>query len=310
MRAPFVMRPSPLTRAAVRVGVPVLLLVLVIALVVFPVALMFLRTHPVRFPLNDDPSRHGLAAEVVAFPSAADGTPLRGWYFAAPRSTGRGVVIAPGIDNNREVGGVALAITPSLLAAGFDVLALDFRAQGESGGDTLTFGAREQGDVAAAVAFMRDRGAARVAVLGYSLGAVSALLAAGPARIDAVVADSAFADLRTALGRQMGRAYGVPGPLVEYGLLLYALTSGTDPATVVPVAAVRAMPPRPLFFIAGADDAVVPVSDAEALAAAAPGGAALWIVPGGGHTTAYGADPTGYTARVLAFLAEALPPAR
>jgi pimeloyl-ACP methyl ester carboxylesterase len=303
-------RPRPLARAAVRVGVPTVLVFLVLALVAFPTGLMFLRTHPVRFPLDDDPSRHGLTAETVTFSDASDGTRLRGWYFAAERSTGRGVVIAPGIDNNREAGGVTLAIAPSLLAAGFDVLAFDFRAQGESGGDTLTFGAREQGDVAAAASFMRGRGAARVAVLGYSLGAVSALLAAGPAQVDAVIADSAFTDLRTALGRQMGRAYAVPPPLVEYALLLYALTSGTDPATVAPLAAVRAMPPRPLLFIAGADDPVVPVSDSEALAAAAPGGAGLWIVPGSGHTTSYATDPTGYTARVLAFLAEALPPAR
>ncbi len=291
-----------------RHGRAIVLLVAGIVLVV-PAALVWARVHPTRVPLDDDPVRHGLSYEVIAFPSPLDGTTLRGWYIRAEPPTGRAVVLVPGIDDNRLVGGIALPLAAELVADGFDVLAFDLRNQGESDGDTLSFGAREQDDVLGAVAAARALGARHVAVAGFSMGAASAMLAAARSpEIEALVLDSPFADLSATLANGIRSTWHMPEPMVAYALLLYRVFSGTDPSTVVPADAVGALATRPLLFIAGADDQAVAPTDGATMARAAGANAVYVLVPGAGHVGAYDADPAAYVARVRAFLAAALPP--
>jgi pimeloyl-ACP methyl ester carboxylesterase len=271
--------------------------------VVLPTSLMWARVHPPRAPLDDDPGRHGLRYEEVAFPSPLDGTVLRGWYLPSATPTGRVVIVVAGIDANRLAGGITLRLAPALLADGFDVLAFDLRAQGESGGDTLSFGAREQHDVLGAVAFARSRGARHVAVLGFSMGAASTLLAAARTTdIEALVLDSVFADWESTFRGELRSAWHLAGPFVDYAVLLYRLLSGTDPASVKPAEAIAAVPPRPILLIAGAADDVVDPADGAAMATAAGPAAEYLLVPGAGHTRAYFVDPVTYTTRVRALL--------
>jgi len=286
-----------------------LLVVLLGIIVVLPAVPMWVRVHPPRVPVADDPARHGLRYEEIAFPSPLDGTILRGWYMPAVRSTGRVVVVVPGIDDNRLVSGISLRLAADLVADGFDVLAFDLRGQGASDGDTLSFGAREQHDVIGAVAVARARGARHVAVIGFSMGAAAAMLAAARSPdIEALVLDSALADLRDTLGTGIGTAYHVPGPIVAYALFLYEALSGTDPGSVVPADAIGALSTRPLLFIAGADDRTVKPTDGADMARAAGVNAEYVLVPGAGHVGAFFADPSAYAGRVRAFLAAALPP--
>lgn len=283
--------------------------VAVVAVVVVPVALMWARVHPARVPLDDDPARHGLRHEDVAFASPRDGTTLRGWLIHAERPTGRTLVVVPGIDSNRLVGGITLALAEDLVAEGFDVLAFDLRAQGESDGDTLSFGAREQDDILGAVAIARERGARHVAVLGSSMGAAAAILAAARTTdIEALVLDSAFADWEVTLRRELRSAWHLPGPLVDYVVFLYEVLSGTDPGSVSPADAIPALAGRPMLFVSGADDAAVNPADGAAMAAAAGPAAEYVRVPGAAHVGAFEADPGTYTDRVRAFLAAAVPP--
>ena len=290
-------------------GLVALLVGVVVVIAVLPVAAMWGRVHPPRIPLDDDPGRHGIAHEDVAFPSPLDGTILRGWYMPTPRPTGRAVVIVPGIDDNRLVSGISLLLAAGLVADGFDVLAFDLRAQGTSDGDTLSFGAREQDDVLGAVAVARAHGARHVAVIGFSMGAASAMLAAARSpEIEALVLDSAFAHLRDTLSAGIGSTWHVPGPVVGYALNLYGLLSGTDPASVVPAAAIPALSSRPMLFIAGADDRTVSPTDGADMARAAGAKAGYLLVPGAGHVGAFFVDPSAYASRIRAFLAAAVPP--
>lgn len=281
----------------------------VVALVVIPVALMWGRVHPRLVPLDDDPGRHGLAYEEVAFASPLDGVPLRGWHIRAPEPTGRTLVVVPGIDSNRLAGGATLALAPALVADGWDVLAFDLRAQGESGGDTLSFGAREQDDVLGAVAEARARGASHVAVLGFSMGASSALLAAARTPdIEALVLDSAFTRWEETLRAELREDWRVPEPLLVYAVFLYETLSGTDAGAVAPIESIHRIAPRPMLFFAGAEDRAVSPADGEALATAAGPSAEYVLVAGAGHVGAYGVDPVTYTERIRAFLAGAVPP--
>jgi uncharacterized protein len=281
----------------------------VVALVIVPAVLMWVRVHPRLVPVADDPGRHGLAYDEVAFASPLDGVPLRGWHIRAPEPTGRTLVVVPGIDDNRLAGGATLALAPALVAEGWDVLAFDLRAQGESGGDTLSFGAREQDDVLGAVAVARARGARHVAVLGFSMGASSALLAAARTPdIEALVLDSAFARWDETLRAELREDWRVPEPLLPYAVFLYEALSGTDAGAVAPVEVIDRVVPRPMLFIAGTEDRAVSPADGEALATAAGPSAEYVLVPGAAHVGAYQADPAGYTKRLLTSLDRAVPP--
>jgi fermentation-respiration switch protein FrsA (DUF1100 family) len=216
--------------------------------------------------------------------------------------------MVPGIDNNRLVSGVALRLAPSLLAAGFDVLTFDLRGEGESGGEPITFGAREQWDVLGAVREVQARGAGRVGVLGFSLGGASSILAAARSPdIAALVVESSFADLTQVFTRQLADGYRLPPPVVDYGLSLYRWLSGTDPADVSPVGVIGAIGPRPVLIVQGTADATVPVTDSDRLLAAAAPGTERWLVPGGRHAESYYADEAGYASRVTGFFSAAMP---
>lgn len=283
-----------------------LLASLVVVAVVAPPSAMYLRLHPARQPLTDDPGRHGLAYRDVAFASPLDGTTIRGWYLPAPASTGRAIVVAPGIDDTRLAGGVTLHLAPPLLSAGYDILAIDLRAEGTSGGEMQTFGAAEQWDVLGAVATARRLGARRVAVLGFSLGGDAALLAAArDASIDAVWAESAFADLAGIFEHELTVNDHLPPPAAAYAGWLFRVLSGIDPATIAPVRAVRSID-RPIQLVHGDKDRTVPVADSDRLLRAAGGSAARWIVPGGTHALSYFVEPAAYTSRLLEFLDRSL----
>lgn len=282
---------------------------LVVTAIVVPVGLMYHRLHPERVALDDDPGRHGIVYQAVSFASPLDGVPLSGWYMTSPHSTGRAIVIVPGLDNNRLVSGIALRLAPGLLAAGFDVLTFDLRGEGESGGVPITFGAREQWDVLGAVGEAQAHGDRRVGVLGFSLGAASAILAAARSpEIAGIVADSSFADWTETLTRELAGADHLPAPVVAYGLALYRLLSGTDPNDVAPVRVVGAIAPRPVLIIQGTADETIPVSDSERLlVAAGVPTAERWLVPGGRHAESYFVDEREYLSRVTTLFASAMP---
>jgi alpha-beta hydrolase superfamily lysophospholipase len=75
----------------------------------------------------------------------------------------------------------ALPVAEHLLRAGYNVLAFDFRAHGESAGHVSTFGARERLEVLAAVEWLRrerPRQSERIFGVGASMGAAALVAAA------------------------------------------------------------------------------------------------------------------------------------
>jgi len=147
----------------------------------------------------------------IAFPGAGVG--IRGWFFpAAGCDSGRGcrerrgvVIFLHGRSQNREAG---LEVARRLVPLGYDVLAYDSRAHGESGGRYSTFGYYERLDVSHAIDFLA---ADRVVVIGVSMGAAVALQAAAEdPRIVGVVAVSSFASMERVVRERL------PG-FVPYG---------------------------------------------------------------------------------------------
>ena len=208
-----------------------------------------------------------------------------------------GCVVAHGFTGSSAKAPVR-AICAGLSNRGFGVLAPDLRGHGQSQG-SCTAGADEPLDVAAAVAWLRERGYTRVAVLGWSMGGSAVLRYAGlGGDSDAVVAVSSP-------GKWFERGTR-PMRLVHWlcetrsGRVSARLLRGTRIApggwAQVPEApdeVVGAIAPTPLLIVHGDSDRYFPATHVDALAAQAPT-ADVWIEPGMGHAeTATTADLLG-----------------
>jgi pimeloyl-ACP methyl ester carboxylesterase len=207
------------------------------------------------------------------------------------------------------------------------VLGLDFRGHGDSDESPTTFGLREVEDVAGALSWLGERGVERVAIVGMSMGGMTAIASvavlgdgtlAGPdidiaapahvpaprrPRIVSVVADSVSPDLPTVA------VSTIPGPAPRLvATLLFdavARTLGQDPRATEPVRVVGLLEGVPLLLITGEADRVVRSADARRLAAAAPSGTEHWMVPGAGHRGAHAVVPVEYEARTTNHLRSA-----
>src|SRR5205823_1854445 len=107
---------------------------------------------------------------------------------------------------------------------------------------------------------------------GVSMGAATLLLAAAQESVlRAIVADSAYADIRPILDRELPKHSRLPRAFIPGILLAARALYGINFQGIRPVDVVARIAPRPLFFIHGAADALIPPSNTRALAAAARG---------------------------------------
>jgi len=214
-----------------------------------------------------------------------EGVLLRGWRFQAEGPRRGLVVYLHGFgDDRREGEGIARRFGP----LGFDVIAYDSRAHGESGGSACTYGVLERRDLERVLDAERP-GTIPVALIGGSLGAAVALEAAAEdPRISLVVAIAPFCDLRTiAIERA---PFFVGRERMEECLRLVERDGGFAVDDASPLAAA----PRircPVLLVHGAEDRTTPPEHSRRIQAALSGERELIVVPGVGHY-----DPAGEAA--------------
>jgi alpha-beta hydrolase superfamily lysophospholipase len=274
--------------------------------------------HPRWRGMNRGPADFGLRSETVSFDST-DGIPLKAWWLPASGSPRAAVIIAHGIDHTRQV---MLPRAVFLVDGGYDVLALDLRCHGESGGKVASPGFLEARDILGAVRYIRSRGSSEpIAVLGLSYGAVASLIAAAESpQIIAVISDGAFPTGKQ-LSQDISRHY-LDDPrtpfLVRVPLLLltipgaaratamvYYVRSGTylgpELLSVIPSASQIKVP---VLLISGEKDWIVPTHRARQIFSVIPSDQKeLVVIPNAVHDTTYSAAPTVYADAVLSFLA-------
>ena len=264
--------------------------------------------HPPRQRAGSPPAGFP-GADAVRFPSR-DGVPLAGWFLPGRGRAAGSVVLLRGYGQSRAD---LLPHAGYLHRAGYNVLLLDFRGTGDSGGDLVTFGIKEPLDVLGAVDYLTGRpdvDASRIAVQGLSVGGAIGLLAtARDPRLRAAVAESAFPDLDSMIDRNFRQYVGLPSfPFAPAIVLAMDRRVGGNASAVRPVEAVRALGDRAVFLIDDGADQLNPPDAGTRLYAAASGPKELWRIPGAGHAGGYFADPAAYAARVLAFYARYLAP--
>jgi uncharacterized protein len=249
------------------------------------------------------------AAESVRIPSAS-GSVLRGWFLPG-RTGGGAVVLMHGIHSDRS----SMVRRAELLhGLGFAVLLFDFQAHGESPGRHVTFGHLEAMDAAAAVDFVRRRlPDERVGAIGASLGGAAAVLGDRPLPVDALVLESVYPDIGSALVNRLrlrlGRWLGPPLSPVIAALLLPLLPPLLDieAGDLRPIDRIGRVT-APLLVASGTEDARTPIGEARDLFARAPAPKQFWAVPGAAHVDLEAWAPDAYRRTAVAFLIGRLQP--
>ena len=329
--------PSPGSSVARRVLRVVIILLLTpplfAAVVGWPVAPAYL--HPIRRELSSDLVRgtdatfqqiHATREDFAV--RAPDGVLLRGWKVRAANPNGDWVLVFHGVADNR-VG--VLEHARVLLLGGYNVVMMDSRAHGASEGSMATYGWLERNDTRAIVdalensehlSFAKPASAeqspsaqhSHLFALGESMGAGIALQSAAvEPRIEAVVAESAFANLTEAAYDYAGlRRYPWLGKtlLAPFAwVLVYRgqMLAGFASAEVSPEKSVAARA-FPVLLICDANDDALPCRHTQRIYDAARSSKQMWIVPGAFHTAALGFQPAEFRRRVLDFYRAATPP--
>jgi len=212
--------------------------------------------------LVQTPAAAGLEFADLVF-TADDGERLHGWWVPGRAPTIGHVLLCHGNGGN-----VAdrVAHVELLSAAGFDVLAFDYRGYGRSGGRPSERGTYLDARAARAAMVSRDGvDDRRLFYLGESLGGAVALALALEQPPAGVILQSAFTSVR-----DMARLHH---PLVPSALVPDAYPSLRRIRRLV----------SPLLVLHGARDEIVPLMHGEALVEAAPGRKRLHVFPDAGH---------------------------
>ena len=235
-------------------------------------------------PTNPTPTDLGLEAEDVTL-SARDGRHLRAWFLpASPTGSGSGpgVVVLHGWGSSASD---LLPAAPELVAAGLSTLVLDARGHGRSDEVDFMSMPRFAEDLEVAVAWLRRQphvDAARVGVIGHSVGAGACLLAAAnDPRIGAVVAISAMAHPAELIRSSRGLR-PAPPRLADRVLHTIERTIGHPFDSFAPVRTIARID-APTVIVHGTRDRTVPPRDAARLVDAAAARARLRLIPGAGH---------------------------
>lgn len=287
-----------------------LALILVAAIAILGISgyMGYSMTRVERVPVSQDPALLGLEYDGVSFSSRDDGLTLRGWYLAAQGSE-QVIIMLHGEEQHRADSSIGmLGIASGLVEHGYSVLMFDLRGHGESDGDMMSAGYYEKRDLLGAVDYVKGRGLEEIGVLGFSMGAVTALLAtAENSDIDAVVADSSFADLKDIMEPEFAKRTSFPKFLLPVLLFTVKIIYGVDFVAIKPVESVAEIAPRPVLFIHGELDGTVPIEHAYRLLQASQSPESqLWVVPQAGHVKSYITHPQEYIDRIIAFFAGAL----
>ncbi|HEV8604930.1 MAG TPA: alpha/beta hydrolase [Tepidisphaeraceae bacterium] len=202
----------------------------------------------------------------------------------------------------------AIAWAPLFHELGYNILALDLRAHGESGGQISSGGYWERHDLHQVINDLRARyphETRHLTLFGASLGAAVAIAVASQRDdIDAVIMESPFIDFRHAASGHFN-LLGIALPQLHRAAIwlsqkmAHANFSSIRPLDLIPKS------PCPILLIQGQADVLTPPDDQHQLKRAIaqrPDGSTYWRLADVPHLMPLSADPNGYRQRLSEFL--------
>ena len=240
--------------------------------------------------------------ETVALRSH-DGYVLRAHWYPAEGAT-RTVLCAHGWHSrwNLDFSGIG----PYLHEQGCNLLLIEQRCHGESGGNLISYGIRERYDILSWLDWLAENHAGTpVYLCGVSMGAATVLMAAGlpiAGRVAGIIADCGYSDpkeiVKITLEKSIGGFAGCTLAAVNLNCKLKDKFSLSDYS---PVEAMAKNTEIPCLFIHGDADTFVPfrMSVENYYACQAP--KELLIVSGAAHAMSFVVNPDAYKQKLLEF---------
>ena len=233
--------------------------------------------HPARHATTLPPPEHCVAADF-----AGAGVTLKGWRCRATAPARGTIVYLHGIADNR---GSATGVIQRFVARGFNVIAYDSRAHGDSQGEACTYGFFEKQDLHHVIDTVES---GPVVLIGTSLGAAVALQeAADDPRVSAIVAAETFSDLRT-VATERAPAFFTAGR-IDRAFDVAGVEGRFRVDDVQPQQSARRIT-APALVIHGAGDTETPPAHSQRVYAALRGPKRLILVPGAGHNGSLRSD--------------------
>jgi uncharacterized protein len=203
------------------------------------------------------------------------GVVLRGWQCAAVGERRGTLVYLHGVADTRASG---MGLIERFVPRGFDVVAYDSRAHGESEGDACTYGFYEKQDLRRVLDTLPS---GPVVLFGASLGGSVALQAAeGEPQVSAIVAIEPFADLE-AIVRERAPFFLTEG-MFQAALRIAEQKGRFEVRAVSPERAAAGIT-APVLLVHGANDVETRPEHSQRIFEALGREKRLIVVPGAGH---------------------------
>ncbi len=243
-------------------------------------------------PVDDPRNQLGFDFQRVEF-RTSDGIEIVAWWIPAqsspqhPTRRTRGntrdplwgkqtALICHGLASSKSN---QLILARDLVPGGYNCLALDFRAHGESGGQITTYGDLEKRDVLAAIRWLEDNHPSqsqRIVGGGARTGAAALIYAAAddyPQR-PAIAAVASYACYDNLWDTTDAAAHTFFAPPLDWLLLhvslpIAAIQSGADLVDYSPARDVAALWPRPVLLMHSQHDDIIDYSRGQSLLDAA-----------------------------------------
>lgn len=271
----------------------IIICILVLFIVGFSILNIILSVIPPRYVSPITPKDLGFEYEEIWL-ETEDKVKLNAWFIPNNKSD-KLIIICHGYPFDK---GNVLGFT-DFLHDNYNLLFFDFRAMGKSKGKYTTVGYNEVKDFNAAVDFLKKGGFKKIGALGFSLGAATIIMANNH-NIDAIVADSSYANLEKMVEQQYRIFFIFKKPFVIITRILGRMFLGVDIKKVSPQEAIREIK-VPVLLIHGEKDEQIPVENSKLIHEANPQ-TELWIIPNAMHGEAHAINPEEYEKRVLGFL--------
>lgn len=188
----------------------------------------------------------------------------------------------------------------------FNILVIDERAHGISGGHTISFGIKERHDCLDWVQYACNRFGKGLPIIlsGLSMGAATVLMSSDlelPSNVCCIIADSPFSSPIAIIQKVCAEMHYPPRiayPFILLGARIFGRFNLLDSSAVKSVSHTKI----PILLIHGKSDFFVPCSMSEEINAASASRTELHLIPNAGHGLAYMTDPVRYEKITIDFL--------
>jgi pimeloyl-ACP methyl ester carboxylesterase len=246
-----------------------------------PVAFAFVMTHPQRRAISEH-----TAVGFEELTLISEDLELRAW-IAKGQADKAAFVVVHGFGDTIES---YVEHARHLIARGHTVILPELRGHGGSEGRITTLGGRESEDVRTAMRYLRKEGLteASIGLMGFSMGAVAALLAAADqSDVCVVIVEAPYDTFRNTVAHHAKVIFHLPSwvPLIPLAIRAAEWRADFDADAIDTVAAARRIN-APLLAIVDGEDERMPEPVVRRIVDAHPGPNRLWVASGVDHVGA------------------------